>query len=323
MTDVPAGEMVDNSSEPLPPRDPRTSRPGPFKHLSSAKTSIHQKPPQFPKIIKSLETLSLKGFENSFPGICQEIASIPKIQEIKATGKSNWESRESNLTAWLFDQRNVLIRWSAVKDGYKFPHPDISFENLISFEPPIPLLGLSSLEVEKLPLEREAVKRVHNWVIALDTRPEHPNVLTFWLKSIIAGTRPDNKITTKDKPNGYLIDWPSVENKYNCLAWKLRAIMRAKIALVKAFDQYNLQQVDYYDRPQVNVPKFYSSALHSLAKTVKGNTEALFVKWYLSERLCQCNQDFNQTLIEFEQAYLETINCKMYEFVDCVNSQPN
>lgn len=81
-------------------------------------------------------------------------------------------------------------------------------------------------------------------------------------------------------------------------------------------------QVDYFDQPTVNLPKFYSSTLHSFAQTIKGNTKTNSVWCYLSERGIQCYQDFNQTLIEFEKAFLETINCKKYNFIEHVVIQP-
>jgi hypothetical protein len=41
----------------------------------------------------------------------------------------------------------------------------------------------------------------------------------------------------------------------------------------------------------------YCYALRGLLATVKANAEAMFLNQLLAERLFQCNQNFNQTVI--------------------------
>jgi hypothetical protein len=310
-----------SNEEPLPQREPRRRKDNTARELSPVerqKNLILRQAPTFPKLLVTLDTVELRRFQNSFPAVCQEHSSIPKVQEIVATGRENYLKQPCLLKAWIFDENNSFVRWSTLRESYRFPHKEINLDELISYKIPIPTWSLESLDLENLPREREAIKRVHNWVSSLDGDSQKRNSLSIWLESVLKGVKPDPSISTKEQPNGYFVDWEAVDRRKG-LSQLITTMVNAKRELAMAYDHFNTKRCPRSLAPFVKAPIFHSSALKGLAATVKANTEAMFLNRFLMERLFQCNQDFNQTVIEFEKAYMRVINHQIYGFIQSVN----
>ena len=205
----------------------------------------------------------------------------------------------------LFNPRDALKRWSLARDKYTYPQKTVPMDELVSYDCPTPLWSFDSLIPAELGDERNFITRVHNWVASLDTKGDKPDVINIWINSIVKGTAPEANICSRDNPNGYLVDWETVDSKKG-LAKLLLLVIHAKRALLKAFDLYATKGVDMRDRPKVKAPTIFSPTLAKFQKTIRHNMEANLVPSYHTDKLKLCNQDFNQIMIDFDIALSES-----------------